>query len=90
VCIGLTLQGGEIMLQVSDNGCGFSEERLQSFRESQGNAWVGLAGMRERVRELGGRLEIQSDASGTTLQVRIPALGVQRAPAVDRQAISAA
>jgi signal transduction histidine kinase len=89
VGIGLTLEAREIVLQVSDNGRGFSEERLQSFRESKGNAGVGLAGMRERVRELGGRLEIQSDSSGTRLQARVPALGVQRAPAVHSQAISA-
>jgi two-component system NarL family sensor kinase len=89
VCIGLTMQDGEIMLHVSDNGCGFSEERLQSFRESRGNVGVGLAGMRERVRELGGRLEIQSDASGTRLQARVPAPGAQRTPAVDSQTTSA-
>ena len=33
---------------------------------------VGIAGMRERARQLGGRLEIISDQSGTTLRVLQP------------------
>ena len=35
-------------------------------------AGVGLAGMRERVRELGGSLEIRSDRAGTIVAIRIP------------------
>jgi signal transduction histidine kinase len=33
---------------------------------------VGIAGMRERVRQLGGRFEIFSKESGTTLTVVLP------------------
>jgi signal transduction histidine kinase len=33
---------------------------------------VGIAGMRERVAQLGGRLEIRSAATGTILEVFIP------------------
>ncbi len=53
-------------LEVGDNGKGISEERLHRFNAAVGNAGVGISGMRERVRELGGRLEIRS-AKGTTI-----------------------
>ncbi|MFZ0229029.1 MAG: sensor histidine kinase, partial [Mycobacterium sp.] len=72
VTVGLALEIDELVLRIEDNGCGFSKERLQNFRESQPSISVGLAGMRERLRELGGRLEIESDSSGTILRARIP------------------
>jgi glucose-6-phosphate-specific signal transduction histidine kinase len=33
---------------------------------------VGVAGIRERMRELGGSLEIRSDRAGTTVLISIP------------------
>jgi signal transduction histidine kinase len=33
---------------------------------------VGLAGIRERVREQGGKFELHSDQTGTTLSVTMP------------------
>ncbi len=33
---------------------------------------VGILGMRERMTQLGGRLEIESSSSGTTVRVSIP------------------
>ena len=59
-------------LEVTDNGNGIPEERLQQVLESGGSAGVGIAGMRERVRELGGRLEIQSNGTGTSVSVAMP------------------
>jgi signal transduction histidine kinase len=35
---------------------------------------VGIAGMRERLKELEGKLEIESDSSGTLLKASIPAI----------------
>ena len=35
-------------------------------------AGVGLAGMRERVRQLGGRFEIESSGRGTTVRAIVP------------------
>ncbi len=58
--------GDGFELEVGDNGKGISEERLSRFNAAVGNAGVGISGMRERVRELGGRLEIRSVSSGTT------------------------
>lgn len=61
----------QVQLKIEDHGVGISRELLERFRFS-GNSGVGLAAMRERIRELGGELEIQSSGSGTSLQVRIP------------------
>ena len=59
--ITLDAPGGEIHLTISDDGRG-GEAREGS----------GLAGMRERIQALGGRLERRSGGSGTTLAVALP------------------
>lgn len=60
-------------LRIRDYGKGIPPVVLQQFHANGGRVGVGLAGMRERVREQGGHFEIQSNASGTTVTVRIPA-----------------
>jgi signal transduction histidine kinase len=45
---------------------------VDSFRNDGGNLGVGLAGLKARVRELGGKVDIHSDAGGTTIIVTIP------------------
>ncbi|HZC65382.1 MAG TPA: CHASE3 domain-containing protein [Candidatus Dormibacteraeota bacterium] len=62
----------EASLQVRDFGHGIAPEVLQQFRDSGTNVGVGLAGMSERVRDQGGQLDIQSDASGVLVSVTIP------------------
>ena len=39
---------------------------------SAGTPGVGIRGMRERLRQLGGSLEIESGDSGTVVNVRLP------------------
>lgn len=62
----------DIRLQVSDNGHGIPQDRLRQLHESNGHAGVGITGMRERVRELGGQIEVHSDHNGTTVNVTLP------------------
>jgi signal transduction histidine kinase len=50
---------------------GIPAELLNRFRSSV-NSGVGLAAMRERVRELRGNFEIESNGAGTSLRVTIP------------------
>jgi signal transduction histidine kinase len=45
---------------------------VQSFREDGSGSGVGLAGMTERIREIGGSLEINSSAVGTEVVARVP------------------
>jgi PAS domain S-box-containing protein len=62
----------EIRLEIKDDGRGIPQERLNRLREGDTAAGVGIAGIRERVRELEGALDIQSDQQGTKLSVTIP------------------
>jgi signal transduction histidine kinase len=60
------------ILRVRDHGKGIPREMLANFLKSGTDVGVGLAGMRERVREQGGRFDIQSDKTGTTITVTMP------------------
>jgi signal transduction histidine kinase len=56
--------GDELLLTVEDDGAGFSPTRTRG---------LGLLGMEERVRQLGGRLEVRSEiGKGTVLTASLP------------------
>jgi signal transduction histidine kinase len=61
---------GALVLEVRDEGRGMSAERLSEI-QSRGSG-VGIRGMRERVLQLSGTMSIESDGSGTRIQVVIP------------------
>ena len=61
-----------VTLTVRDHGKGIAKTTLERFRKSGTHVGVGLAGMRERVKELGGTFDIQSGPNGTTLCAVIP------------------
>jgi signal transduction histidine kinase len=61
----------DVLLTIKDDGVGIPGELLSRFRSS-GNSGVGLAAMRERVRELRGNFDLESNGSGTALRVTIP------------------
>ena len=61
----------EVQVVVEDEGKGISPT-IQARFESGGMRGVGLMGMRERVRQLGGQLEISSHAQGTAVIARLP------------------
>ena len=77
----LSLNAKQLRLEIKDDGRGIPQKRLRSLIEGAAEAGVGLAGMRERMRELGGSLEIRSDRAGTTVVISIP---VERA-AIDSE-----
>jgi signal transduction histidine kinase len=68
----LQLDKNVISLSVRDYGKGISAERLAKMNGCGSDVGVGIAGMRERLKELGGRLEIESDSTGTLLKASIP------------------
>ena len=72
VDIHLSVDTKQLRLEIKDNGRGIPRKRLRTLIESAAEAGVGLAGMRERMRELGGSLEIRSDRAGTTVVISIP------------------
>ena len=63
---------GELILEVADHGCGISKEILKQLNNGTALPGIGIAGMRERVRLLGGHMEIYSGAGGTTVRVKLP------------------
>jgi signal transduction histidine kinase len=77
----LVPEGQQLRLEISDNGNGISEERVKQLNESAEGAGVGIAGMRERIRELGGALDIQSNPKGTTIRVLLPMASASESPA---------
>jgi signal transduction histidine kinase len=64
-------QAGDVILEIRDGGRGIPRELLNRLGGSS-ETGVGLAGMRERVTELNGTFEIQSDAQGTSLRAIVP------------------
>jgi signal transduction histidine kinase len=59
------------VLTVKDFGTGVPKQVLDRFWKT-GNVGVGLPGIRERLKELGGFLDIESDLDGTLLKATIP------------------
>jgi signal transduction histidine kinase len=74
----LKIQSGAASLAVRDYGKGISQAMVEEFRRSSTGTGVGLAGMRERVMDLGGTLALESDGQGTCLRVAMP-LGQENA-----------
>ena len=72
VRVRMQLHAEQVRLEISDDGKGIPQDRLRRFREDGSSAGVGLAGMRERVRELNGSLEIASSSVGTSITVTVP------------------
>jgi signal transduction histidine kinase len=64
----LDRHGGEVVLQIRDDGTGFDPERARS------GGGMGLAMMAERATEAGGSITVQtSPGHGTTVTARLPA-----------------
>lgn len=61
-----------VNLDVSDRGCGMAKNAIERGNGSGSRLGVGILGMRERMTQLGGKLEIDSSSSGTTVRVSIP------------------
>lgn len=80
VDIRIEVENGQATMVVRDYGQGFGSERLETFRGGS-HLGVGLAGMRERVTELGGILEILSEKPGTSVRVTLPIAKAEARPA---------
>jgi two-component system, NarL family, sensor kinase len=62
---------GELVLEIRDTGRGMAPEILERTQRGA-SIGVGIAGMRERLRQLGGELQIESSAQGTTIRAVLP------------------
>jgi PAS domain S-box-containing protein len=62
-------------LEIRDQGKGMEQRPVQLQGTGRARLGVGILGMRERMTQLGGKLEIESGPSGTTVRARIPLRG---------------
>src|ERR1700730_967829 len=69
----ITRRLGIVRLEVADKGKGIADDVLAALNSSGGQLGVGIRGMRERVRQLGGWLQIMSRPNGTTIIVTLSA-----------------
>jgi signal transduction histidine kinase len=67
----LSSRGKSVILEIEDDGRGMSTEELAQA-EGAAALGVGIAGMRERLRQLEGTLKIHSSASGTRVTATVP------------------
>ncbi len=70
--VSLSTSQNQVVLRIKDYGRGIPVPLLETLREDGIGGGVGLAGMTERVREIGGSLDINSSSSGTEIVVKVP------------------
>lgn len=70
--IHLGVTADSVVLKISDRGRGMDPAMLHKFEERGVGVGVGLSGIRERINELNGELDIRSCHRGTVLKVRMP------------------
>jgi signal transduction histidine kinase len=61
-----------VSLEIQDFGRGLPQAVLERFQRTGTGPGVGLAGIRERVKELGGDFTVSSSGAGTTLLSTVP------------------
>ena len=61
-----------LLLEIEDRGHGIPKVSLERIVKREGVVGVGIAGMSERIEQLGGGLEITSDDHGTIVRARLP------------------
>ena len=68
--IALHQENDRLTVEVRDNGKGIPREKQRELLES-GRTGIGFGGMRERLRQLDGSLEIKSEGDGTTVIAKL-------------------
>ncbi len=66
----LSCQNGRVMLVVRDNGQGIPPAVLSRMKAGRA-AGIGLAGMSERISDLGGSLMVESNTGGTAIRATL-------------------
>jgi signal transduction histidine kinase len=78
-CVELKIHDQRINTTITDDGHGMSEEILSNVGKGQGG--VGLMGMYERVKKLGGQIHIDSGGLGTTIKADLPFMNLRESSA---------
>jgi two-component system NarL family sensor kinase len=69
--IWVTTDEDAVLVRVTDEGHGFSLSTMPDSQDAALSPGVGILGMRQRLRQLGGQLDIESSSEGTTVSARI-------------------
>jgi len=69
--IRLAHEADQVILEIKDSGRGIPFETLAALQNKTGAVGVGVAGMRERLHQLKGGLEIKSGPEGTTVRATL-------------------
>ena len=79
VTVQLSRQSGSAVIEIADTGCGMSEQFMRSrlFKPFESTKLTGMGigtyEARQYVRELGGRIDVQTrESQGTTFRVMLP------------------
>jgi signal transduction histidine kinase len=70
--VSLSYCPSKIMLDVIDHGKGMPQAHFDRFQSSGTAGGVGLAGIRERISEISGELQVTSSSQGTQVRVAVP------------------
>jgi signal transduction histidine kinase len=91
--IRLRRHNGAVLVEIEDKGRGIPLEKREKISVN-GTPGVGIRGMRERLRQLGGTLDINSTGAGTVVTARLPvaetSLAIEDSTIPDRSSITAA
>ena len=71
--IQLRRDGGNVALQITDDGKGISAETISQIASARVSG-IGLRGIRQRLEEFGGSLEIASNGNGTKIRMMFPTI----------------
>src|SRR5260370_1236483 len=52
--VNIVIQDGSVRMEITDSGCGIPQDLLREWREMRAPLGVGMAGMLERTRDMGG------------------------------------
>jgi PAS domain S-box-containing protein len=72
VDIRLSADSEDAILSIRDFGKGIPSDQLQKFRKAGAGGGVGLGGMKQRVRIMGGHLRVECDGIGTCVTATLP------------------
>jgi signal transduction histidine kinase/DNA-binding NarL/FixJ family response regulator len=80
--VSLSATAAQVKVLVRDSGVGIASDVLDSIREKKAQLGVGIQGLQERLKQLGGTLQLRSKMPGTEISAILPLNAEERTSAV--------